>query len=683
MEKAFKVPEVAKKTYKFNVHDLEIQDDYFWLRERDNEEVLDYLKSENNYTKLKLESTETLQKELYEEMVSRIKETDISVPVKKGDYFYYSRTEKGKQYAIYARKHFSTEADEEILIDSNQLAEGEAYFDLGVFEISPNHNYLAYSVDLKGDEEYTLYIKDLEKGCLLADQIKNTATCCEWANDNKTFFYSTLDESKRPYKLFKHVLGEPVESDKELFEEKDERFFLSLDKSKDGAFLLLGLDSKITSEAWFLDADNPTADFSLIQKREEKHEYSVEHHKGEFYVLSNDQAQNFKLMKTLVVTPEKENWSEVIAHKEGVQLEDIDVFEDVLVVFKREGGLDHIELRYWNSEEVFEIPFEEPVYALRQGNNPEFKAPMLRFSYTSLTTPNTVIEFNFKNKTKTVRKQQDVLGGYDPQDYQSERIYATASDGTKVPISLVYKKSLKKEEGNPFYLYGYGSYGINIDATFSSNRLSLLNRGFVFGIAHIRGGSDLGRDWYENGKFLTKKNTFTDFIACSEHVIQEGYTSSNQLYVAGGSAGGLLMGACVNERPDLFQGVIMHVPFVDVINTMLDESLPLTVTEYDEWGNPNEKQYFDYIYSYSPYDQIKQQDYPSMFVTGGLNDPRVQYWEPTKWVAKLREFKTDQNDLLLKIDMGSGHGGASGRYEYLKEIAMEYAFILNNLKSEV
>lgn len=672
-------PAAAKKKHETHVHGLTLSDDYYWLRQRASREVLDYLNGENRYTEDVMADTRELQEKLFQELVSRIKETDLSVPVRRGDYFYYSRTEKGKQYPTFCRRHGSLEAAEEVFLDMNELGAGREYLSLGVLAVSPDHRYAAYSTDTEGSEVYTLYIKDLTTGKIFPETIPNTATSAEWGEDNRTVFYVTLDETKRPYKLYRHVLGTDPAQDIEVFHEKDEGFFLSIDKTKDRRFLILDLSSKTTSEEYYLDAANPSGEFRIIQPRRERHEYSVEHHGNRFFIVTNDQARNFRLMETPDDRPGMENWKEVIAHREEVKLDRIEAFRGHLVVYERYKGLNRIQIRSLTNGDPHYIEFPEPVYTAWGGSNPEFESTLLRYGYSSLITPNSVYDYDMNGRTSELRKRQEVPGGYDPSLYVSERIYAAAPDGTEVPISLVHRRTLSRDAANPCFLYGYGSYGISMDPGFSSNRLALLDRGFVFAIAHIRGGGDLGRPWYEAGKLLNKKNTFTDFIACAEHLCRKGYTSPSKLVISGGSAGGLLMGAVLNQRPDLFYGCVMHVPFVDVLNTMLDKTLPLTVTEYDEWGNPEDRKYFDAIRSYSPYDNIRPQNYPHMLVTGGLNDPRVQYWEPAKWVAKLREMKTDRNLLLLKINMGAGHGGPSGRYDYLREIAFDYAFILKIL----
>jgi oligopeptidase B len=673
-------PPVAKVLPKdVSVHGVPRIDNYFWLREQDNPEVISYLKAENRYTDAVMAPTKNLQEKIYKELVGRIKETDLDVPEKIGDYFYYKRTEQGKQYPIHCRKKSNLDTGEEIILDQNALAAGRKYFRIGMFRVSPDHHLLAYSVDTTGAETYTLFVKNLTTGELLPDHIPNTYYAVEWANDNQHLFYNTLDDAKRPYKLFRHAVGSNPAQDNLIYHETDERYNLDLEKTRSRAYLLLKLESNSTTEVWYLDANQPLEKFKLIHPRQHKMEYYVEHHGDKFYIMTNDQAVNFKVMAAPVARPAKPNWRDVLPHREHVKVDGIDPFENHLVVYERENGLRKIRVTDLRNQSFHYVTFEEPVYSIRPGANPEFHTNILRFNYSSLITPESVFDYNLEDQTRELKKQTEVLGGYDLSRYQSERIYAQAPDGAQVPISLVYKKGVVKDGRNPLYLYGYGAYGISRDPSFSSNRLSLLDRGFIFSIAHIRGGGDLGRPWYDAGKLLQKKNTFTDFIACAEHLIAEKYTSSDRLVISGGSAGGLLVGAVTNMRPDLFKVVVAHVPFVDIINTMLDESIPLTVIEYEEWGNPHNKEYFDYMVSYSPYDNVEAEAYPNMLITAGLNDPRVPYWEPAKWTAKLRALKTDRNRMLLKTNLGAGHGGASGRYDALKEVAFEYAFILDVL----
>jgi oligopeptidase B len=654
-------------------------DNYFWLRDRANPEVMKYLEAENGYTEAMMKQTEEFQERLYKELLGRIKETDFSVPEKIDDYYYYARTEEGKQYPIYCRKKGSLEALEEILLDQNALAAGHNYLGIGVFKVSPNHQLLAFSVDTNGSEAFTLYVKDLNTGKLLGDEIPNTSYSAVWANDNKTIFYSILDEAKRPYKVYRHTLGTNPSEDALVYHEKDQAYEVSLGKTKNKEYLLMNLESETTSEVRYLKADHPTEDFKVVQPRQHEMEYSIEHHGDKFFIVTNDNAKNFKLMEAPVEDPSKKNWKEVIPHRDSVKIDGIDVFKNHLVVYERERGLKKIRIVNMTNNEVHYVDFPEPVYTFWQSGNPDFNTNLLRFNYTSLVTPRSVFDYNMDTKTRELKKQEEVLGGYDPSQYQSERIFAKAEDGTMIPISLVYKKGMARDGNNPLFLYGYGSYGLSSDPNFSSTRLSLLDRGFIYAIAHVRGGGEMGRYWYDDGKLLHKKNTFTDFIACAEHLIAEKYTSSDKLVISGASAGGLLIGAVTNMRPDLFKVVVAEVPFVDVLNTMLDPSLPLTVVEYEEWGNPNDKEYYYYIKSYSPYDNVVAKNYPNMLITAGLNDPRVSYWEPAKWTAKLRAKRTDQNLLLLKTKMESGHFGATGRYDYLKDVAFEYAFIFDVL----
>ncbi len=653
-------------------------DDYFWLRDKENPEVISYLEAENAYTEAMMKHTEEFEKKLYDEMLARIKETDLSVPVKNGDYYYYSRTEEGKDYSIYCRKHGSLEADEEILLDLNQLAEGQEFVSLGIYDVSPNHKLLAYGLDTAGNERYTLRVKNLETGELYDDVLENLGTSFEWANDNKTFFYTINDDAWRPFKIFRHTLGGDPAKDALVFHEPDEAFFTGIYKSKDEKYLFIYVGSKNTSEIHFLKADNPTGKFTLAAKRKQDVRYQLAHRDGMFYIVTDEDAPNYKLMQTTVSKPQKKYWKEVIPHRTDVLLNDVELFKNFMVIYERRNGVKTIRIRDFATDKIHQVEFPEPVYDYWTSSNPDYNGNIVRFTYTSLVTPRSVYDYDMKTHERELKKQQEVLGGYNADEYQSERIFATAEDGTQVPVSLVYKKSkMKKDGSNPLYLYGYGAYGASWDVYFSSNRLSILDRGFTFAIAHIRGGEEMGRHWYEDGKMLNKKNSFTDFIACAEHLIAEKYTSSDGLVISGGSAGGLLVGAVVNMRPELFKGVIAEVPFVDIMNTMLDPSLPLTVIEYEEWGNPNVEEYFNYMLSYSPYDNVKPQAYPNMLITTSLNDTRVQYWEPAKWTAKLRANKTDDNLLLFKIKMVAGHGGVSGRYERWQDLAFEYAFMFD------
>lgn len=660
-------------------HGDERLDEYYGMRDHQNPDVIAYLEAENHYTQAMMQHTESLQKSLYDEMLARIKETDLSVPYRKDDYYYYSRTEEGKNYAIFCRKQGSLDAPETIILDQNQLAQDCEYFSLGICQVSPNHQILAYSVDTTGAEQYILYFLDLNTFQLYPESIPDTYASFAWGNDNQTVFYTTINESQRPFKLFRHTLGTDASLDTLVYYETDEAYYLSVGKTRSEAYILMSLGSKITSEFHYLDANYPTGNFQVIHPRQQGMEYEIEHHGDYFYIVTNEDAINFKLMRTPVTKPAKENWELIIPHREEVMLSGVSAFANNLIIFERKSGLPEIRILTLSTGEETYLHFPEPTYTVGEGTNPEFNTNQWRYHYTSLVTPDSIFEYNLDTHEQTLLKETEVLGGYDRTEYQSERLMAPASDGTLIPISLVYKKGLQKNQQNPLLLNGYGSYGANFSPTFSSTRLSLLNRGFVYAIAHIRGGGEMGRKWYEAGKFLAKKNTFTDFIACAEYLIQEQWTSPNYLAISGGSAGGLLMGAVLNLRPELFKAVIADVPFVDVVTTILDPDLPLSVLEWEEWGNPNDKNYYDYMKSYSPYDNVKSQNYPHLLITAGLNDSRVKYWEPAKWAAKLRTLKTDQNLLLLKTNMGAGHSGASGRYEYLKEIAFDYAFLLDRL----
>jgi oligopeptidase B len=655
-------------------------DDYFWMRDRNDPDVTAYLEAENRYTNAVMRHTEQLQDELYQEMRGRIKETDLSVPEQIDDYFYYTRTETGRQYPILCRRHGTLEGPEEILLDQNLLAEGHAYFRLGIMEWSPNHQLLAYSVDTSGAEEHTLYIKDLANDRLLPETVARTSLGISWANDSKTLFYTVLDDARRPCRLFRHEVGTNPAVDPLVYFESDESFFLDINRTRSRRYLLLDISSHSTSEVRFLDADRPGESFRVIQPRQPGIEYSVSHYGEHFFITTNDGAPNFRLVQVPVTDPSKENWTPVLPYRPEIKLDGTDAFRSHLVVYEREAGLRQIRVLNLLSGDEHKICFPEPVYTVRPHENPEFNTTLLRFSYTSLVTPNSVIEYDLEDRSWMVRKQTEVLGGYDPSLYQSERLLALAPDGARVPISLVYRLPDAPAGPRPLLLHGYGAYGLSYEPGFSSNALSLLSRGFVVAIAHVRGGEEMGRGWYEGGKLLNKRNSFTDFIAAAEHLISAGYTTPSQLVINGGSAGGLLVGAVTNLRPDLFRAALAEVPFVDVVNTMLDASLPLTVIEYDEWGNPNDPEAYAYIRSYSPYDNIEARAYPHVLVTAGLNDPRVAYWEPAKYTAKLRATKTDTNRLLLRTNMGAGHSGASGRFDFLREVAFKYAFVLDVLK---
>ena len=655
-------------------------DPFFWLREKTNPQVLQYLRAENRYTRSVLKPEEGLEQQLYREMRGRIQEQDVSVPERVDDYFYYSRTEEGKQYPVHCRKKDSLAAPEEVLLDENELAKGNKYFRVGVFDVSPNHKLLAYSTDTDGSESYTLRIKDLETGILLPDTIKNSSESFAWANDNKTFFYDQLDPARRPFRALRHVLGTPVAEDPIVYEEKDQRFFLGISKSRSRQFVFISVESELTSEVRFLNADQPGGEFNLIRPREENILYSVDHTGDRFFIVTNDNAKNFKIVAAPITNPGKENWKDFLPYDPQIKIDRLEAFRDRLAILERRNGLPTIRILDLKSGESHDIDFDEPTYEVDLEENPEFKTQVVRLSFSSLVTPDSVIDYDMAARTKEVKKVRPVLGGYNKSDYIEERIFARADDGAEIPISLFYKKGFQRDGHAPLYLTGYGAYGISSDAEFASSRLSLVDRGFVYAIAHIRGGGELGRAWYEDGKLLNKKNSFTDFIRCTEFLVAHKYCSAAKVAISGGSAGGLLMGAVMNMRPDLFTSVVAFVPFVDVLNTMSDPSLPLTVTEYEEWGNPNERKYFDYIASYSPYDNIQQKQYPNLLVTAGLNDPRVSYWEPAKWVAKQRALQDEHRVLLLKTNLSAGHGGDSGRFDRLKEVALEYVFILKTLK---
>ncbi|WP_418510007.1 S9 family peptidase [Corallibacter sp.] len=679
--KNLKQAPVAKKIpHELKIHNDVRLDNYFWLNDRENPDVIAYLQAENAYTKDVMTHTEDFQKSLFEEMKARIKEDDSSVPYKLNGYWYMTRFEKGKDYPIYTRKKESLDAEEEVLFDCNEMAKAHAYFKLGGISVSPDNTMAAFSTDIVSRRQYSIQIKNLVTGEIYSDKIENTTGSCTWGNDNKTLFYSRKDDvTLRSHKIYRHTIHTNIADDVEVFHEEDDTFNTYIYKTKSRKYLVIGSSSTLTTEYRILNADTPQADFKLFQKRERGLEYAISHYDDAFYIITNkDEAVNFKLQKTSEKTTEKEHWVDVLPHRNNVLLEDIDIFRDYYVVSERENGLNRLRIISWSGDEDYYLPFDSETYTAYTGSNPEFNTDVLRYSYNALTTPSSVIDYNFKTKQKTVLKEQEVLGGtFNKENYKSERVWATARDGVKVPVSLVYNKNTKLDGNAPLLLYAYGSYGSTIDPYFSSIRLSLLDRGFIYAIAHIRGGEYLGRDWYETGKLLQKKNTFYDFIDCSKYLIQQQYTSSSHLYAYGGSAGGLLMGAIINLNPELYKGVIAAVPFVDVVTTMLDDSIPLTTGEYDEWGNPNDETYYDYIKSYSPYDNVEKKAYPNMLVTTGLHDSQVQYWEPAKWVAKLRDLKTDKNKLLFHIDMDSGHGGASGRFESLKEVALEYAFILD------
>jgi oligopeptidase B len=677
-EKAAQPPVAKIVPKKLEKHgDVRI-DNYYWLRERANPEVKAHLIAENAYAEAVLAPTKPLQEALFNEFRGRIKQTDMSVPYKRDDYFYYSRTEEGKQYPIYCRKKGSLQGREEILLDVNQVAAGHKYCSATFPAVSSGQNLAAYGVDTVGRLFYTIYVKNLATGELLKDVIPNVRPMVAWTNDNRTFFYAKQHPTTlRTYRIYRHVLGTEPSQDELAYEEKDETFSCFAFKTKSKKYILIGSRQTLSTEFRYLDASDPGGRFQVFLPRQKDHEYSVDHFGDHFYIRTNLKAKNFRLMKTPVARTGVENWQEVIPHREDVLLEGFEMFRDHLVVSERKDGLLQLCIMPWSGKGKHYVDFGEPAYTVFPGANFDFNTNVVRYNYTSLTTPSSVYDYNMNTREKKLLKREEVLGGFDSANYQAERIHAPAADGTKVPISLVYRKGLQKNGTAPLWIYGYGSYGATMNAAFDPFRISLLDRGFVYAIAHIRGGEELGRRWYEDGKLLKKKNTFTDFIACADHLVRQKYADPKRVFASGASAGGLLMGAVVNLRPDLFKGVIAKVPWVDVVTTMLDSSIPLTTAEYDEWGNPNDKQYYDYMLSYSPYDQVKKQNYPNLLVTTSFQDSQVQYWEPAKWVAKLRALKTDQNRIVLKTEMEASHGGLSGRYDRYRQTALDYAFMLD------
>ena len=672
-------PDANPKDKELSIHGDTRLDPYYWLNDREDPEVIQYLEDENSYTRAVLKSTEKMQKQLFEEMKGRIKEDDSSVPYFLNDYWYIRRYEKGKDYPIFTRKHKTLDAAEEILLDVNELAKDLSYCQVSGLSVSPDNTKLTYGIDTLSRRIYTIKVKDLISGETLKDEIHGVSSYAAWAADSETFFYTLKDkETLRTDKIFRHKIGDTQADDAMVFEEKDETFYAFVYPSKSREYIMIGSTSTLTSEYRYLPSDKPTGKFNTIQKRQRGLEYNVAHFEDMFYISTNaDNSTNFKLVKVPVASPNKKNWTDVLPHRDDVLLEGVELFRDFMVVSERIDGLLQLRVVKWDGSEDYYMDFESETYSASLGTNVDFDAQTFRYNFTSLTTPSSVIDFNTVTKTKEVKKEQEVLGGtFDKSNYVAERLWATADDGTKIPISLVRHIDTALTSKTPLLQYGYGSYGNTIDPYFSSVRLSLLDRGFVFAIAHVRGGEYLGRTWYESGRQLTKKNTFTDFIACSKFLIDASYTSTGHLYAMGGSAGGLLMGAIMNMAPELYKGVVAAVPFVDVLTTMLDDSIPLTTAEYDEWGNPNDETYYRYIKSYSPYDNVKPLAYPNTLVTTGLHDSQVQYWEPAKWVAKLRDVQQGDNLILLHTNMDAGHGGASGRFEALKEVAMEYAFLL-------
>ncbi|NEN22118.1 S9 family peptidase [Cryomorpha ignava] len=670
---------IAKKlAVTSNEHGIERSDNYFWLRERENQDVTDYLNAENAYAEKELADVKALRESLFEEIKSRIAQTDVSAPYLSNGYMYYTRYEEGNEQPFYCRK-VQDSKEEEIMLNANILSKDLAYFAIGSTNVSPNNKMIAYGEDTLSRRIYSIRFKNLTTGEYLVDVLEGTTGSTAWAKDNKTVFYTKKDPGTlREFQIFRHILGTPQSDDKMVFDEKDDTFYTHAYLSKSGDYIFINSGSTLTSEFKYLAADNPTGDFKVVNPRKRGLEYDVEHLGGNFYIRNNaNGAKNFKISKAPISNPGEDNWTEVIPHRADTYIDGFEVFKDFLVLEERNNALTKLHVLPWkNMKSDHYISFKDPAYMAYISTNEEIDSEVLRYGYTSLTTPNSVFDYNMNTKESELIKQQEVIGDFDPENYTSERIFAESRDGTLVPISIVYRKGFKKDGKQPLLLYGYGSYGISMDAYFSSQRLSLFDRGFAFAIAHIRGGQEMGRDWYEDGKLLKKKNTFYDFIDCGKFLIEKNYTSSSHLYAMGGSAGGLLMGAVINMEPEMWNGIVAQVPFVDVINTMLDETIPLTTGEYDEWGNPNDKEYFEYIMSYSPYDNIKKQNYPSLLIATGLHDSQVQYWEPAKWTAKLRELKTDTNDLFLVTNMDTGHGGSSGRFERFKEVALEYAFLL-------
>jgi oligopeptidase B len=674
-------PVAEKKDHETGMHGDKRNDEYYWMADffskgPDSNKVVDYLKAENAYTETMMAGTKKFQEDLFAEMKGRIKEKDESVPVFSNGYWYYTRSEEGQQYFKYCRKKGSLKAPEEMLLDVDKMAEGHPYYSAVGFNISPDNKLLAYGVDTVSRRQYTIYVKNLETGELLKDAIFPASGGSEWGNDNKTLFYTaTNPKTLLSEKIKRHTLGTESKKDVVVYAEKDKSNYIGVGKTKSEKYIVIASSATMSSEYRILDADKPEGEFEIFQPRIKDVLYDIEHHNDKFLIVTNKDALNFKLMETPLNKTGVENWKEVIPTRKDVLLEGIDVFKDYLVVTERKNGLLQLRIRNVNTNAEHYVDFGEAAYTAYASSNPEFDTKTLRYVYTSMTTPSSVYDYNMETKAKELKKRQEVVGGYDPEEYVTERLYATSRDGVKVPISLVYKKGTEKSEKTPMLLYAYGSYGNSMDAAFSSTRLSLLNRGFIYAIAHVRGGQEMGRQWYEDGKLLKKKNTFYDFIDCAEHLIKGKFTSPAHLYAEGGSAGGLLMGAISNLRPDLWRGIIADVPFVDVVTTMLDESIPLTTNEFDEWGNPKNKESYMFMKSYSPYDNVEKKEYPNMLVTTGLHDSQVQYFEPAKWVARLRTHKTDKNVLLLKTNMEAGHGGASGRFEYLKEVALQFAFM--------
>ena len=653
-------------------------DDYYWLRERENPEVIRYLNEENEYAAKEMEHAREFEERVFQEIKGRFKQTDMSVPYKRDDYFYYTRYEEQKEYPIYARKRGPLAQAEEIILNANILAQGHEFFSVGGWAVSSGQDLLAYAVDIEGRRIHTVYLKNLTTGELLPDVLPNVTENLAWANDNRTLFYAKQDDlTLRQYQIYRHAVGTDPAKDQLVFQEDDETFVTYIFKTKSKKFLLIVSAQTVSQEYRYLDADDPHGEFQIFLRREREHEYHIDHIEDRFIIRTNDDAKNFRLMWTPIARPQRESWHEIVPHRDDVYLGDFELFKDYFVLEERARGLTQIRIVPWSGQGDHYLSFDEPAYRASLGANLEFGTTRLRFEYTSMRTPLSIYDYDMTSRQRTLLKREEVLGGFDSENYITERLHARAADGAEIPLSVLYRKGLTRNGDNPLLLYGYGSYGLSIDAAFQSPRLSLVDRGFVFAIAHIRGGQELGRQWYEAGKLLKKKNTFTDFITCAEFLIREEFTRPEKLFAIGRSAGGLLMGAVSNMRPDLFRAIVAEVPFVDVVTTMLDSSIPLTTGEYDEWGDPNQKTFYDYMLSYSPYDNVRNKNYPAMLVTAGLHDSQVQYWEPAKWVAKLRELKTDANRVLLKTNMEAGHGGASGRFRRHRETAFSYVFLLD------
>ena len=681
-------PTAPRRPTVLTAHGDDRVDEWFWLRRRDDPSVVAHLEAENAYTQHALAHTEAVQAELYSEIVSRILETDLSVPAPKGEWWYYVRTVEGLQYPISCRRQGEAEGREQVMLDQNELASGHEYLEVANHAVSPDAALLAYATDTDGGERYTLRIRELDAGRDLADEVLDTYYGLAWAGDSRTVFYTKVDAAMRPHQLWRHVVGSPSSEDVLVFQEDDDRFFLGVHLTKSEQYVLLTLDSKVTSEVHFLPATEPCADFRLVAGRQQGVEYSVSHHVDRrvdrFLIVTNaDGAENFKLVEAPVATPGRESWADLVPHRADVKLDGIDVFSGHVVAFERAEGLRRLAVRRMDDGETHVVEQPEPVYTVYPEANLEYHSRVVRFGYSSLVTPRSVYDYDMESRDRELKKRQPVLGGYDPGAYTTGRLWATAPDGERVPMSVVHGKGLAMDGTAPAVLYGYGAYEHSIEPVFSSLRLSLLDRGFVFAIAHVRGGGEMGRRWYEDGKLLRKKNTFSDFVACAEHLVGEGYSSPERLVIRGGSAGGLLMGAATNLRPDLFRAVVAEVPFVDVLTTMSDETLPLTVLEWEEWGNPTaDPEVYHYMKSYSPYDNVEHKAYPAMFVTAGLNDPRVSYWEPAKWVQRLRDRTTSDQLVVLRTEMGAGHMGPSGRYDAWKDEALVYAFVLDAVRAD-